>query len=376
MSLEEMSRLMREARNDKDVNGYAADVLKAAGLDGRNRDTWTARNVTQALLDNVREVMIYAPDPAGTEMITSPAGQLCLRPGLCIRKEDCDGLSSLLGALCMCVGFEVRIVKQSWGEDQQQHVLIAVRAEDGSWLKADPSHASMPVGRSVTAHEEHMYDPLDVKGAIGTSGAELVTFGAIPKGRVASTTRPVVAHQINNQLTPRRRAGVGVVWEGDVDLAISTLDPSMTAINAGVAACPGMAATDVSAWNAAYQRWNQIKSDWELDKEGSIAPGPVYGEQIMARIQQSQNDANTYQAKLAQACPSVAPPKPPSLALPSSPGGGGGGGLSGNWVDDVKTAGKYVGFTAAGLVAAYAVFKIVQIAGTAAAVNAAKRAGA
>ena len=67
MSLTEMARLMREARNDHGVNGYAADVLKAAGIDGRNRSTWRVRAIVQAFLDNVRAVMIYSPDPTGTE---------------------------------------------------------------------------------------------------------------------------------------------------------------------------------------------------------------------------------------------------------------------------------------------------------------------
>jgi hypothetical protein len=179
-SLEEMARLMREARLDPAVNGYAADVLKAAGIDGRNRAKWTAFQVAQTLLDNVRSVVIYSPDAAGAEVITSPAGQLCLRPGLCIRKEDCDGLSTLLGALLMCVGFRVWIVKQSWGPTQQEHVLIAVEDESGKKLKCDPSHATMPVGKGVPAQSEIFVDPLDTVGSIGVSGAEIVTFGALP----------------------------------------------------------------------------------------------------------------------------------------------------------------------------------------------------
>jgi uncharacterized membrane protein YgcG len=179
-SLEEMARLMREARLDSAVVGYAGDVLKAAGIDGRNRAKWTAFQVAQTLLDNVRSVTIYSPDPTGAEMIVSPAGQLCLRPGLCIRKGDCDDLSVLLGALLMCVGFRVWIVKQSWGPTQQEHVLIAVEDESGKKLKCDPSHATMPVGKGVPAQSEIFVDPLDTVGSIGVSGAEIVTFGALP----------------------------------------------------------------------------------------------------------------------------------------------------------------------------------------------------
>jgi hypothetical protein len=247
ISLTEMARLMREARNDKDVCGYAADVLKAAGLDGRNRDTWTARNIAQAFLDNVRAVTIYTPDPAGTEMIVSPAGMLCLRPGLCIRKEDCDGQTTLLGALCMSVGLEVRILKQSWGADQQQHVLLAVRDESGNWLKADPSHASLPVGRGVPAHEEQQFDPLGQIGAIGTAGAELVTFGALPSQQARSlTVRPP---QINAQLTPR---GFGAPAPATTAYAQSNTD--LTAMTNSVSAADTyLAAGEYSNAVTAYQ---------------------------------------------------------------------------------------------------------------------------
>jgi hypothetical protein len=186
-SLTEMARLMREARLDPAIGGYCADVLKAAGIDGRNRAGWTARAVTQALLDNVRTTVIYAPDAVAAEVITSPAGQLCLRPNLCIRKEDCDGLTTLLGAMVMSVGFRAWIVKQSWGPSAQEHVLLAVEDEDGNKLLADPSHASLPVGRGVAAHSQEYFDPLDADCAVnvGAGNAELVTFGAIPTGLAA-----------------------------------------------------------------------------------------------------------------------------------------------------------------------------------------------
>jgi hypothetical protein len=111
--------------------------------------------------------------------------------------------------------------------------------------------------------------------------------------------------------------GWGVSSE-DVDNAIADLDPTMTAINAGVSACAQMAAADAQLWARAYIRWEQVKSDWAYDKQGSVAPGPVYGTGILARVQTSNNDATLYQGKLAAACPNLAPPAP-------NPLGGGGG---------------------------------------------------
>jgi hypothetical protein len=108
------------------------------------------------------------------------------------------------------------------------------------------------------------------------------------------------------------------VSSDDVDHAIADLDPTMTAINAGIGACPQMAAADAQLWARAYIRWEAIKSDWAYDKQGSVAPGPVYGTGILARVQQSNNDATLYQGKLATACPALAPPV-------LNPLGGGGG---------------------------------------------------
>lgn len=103
-----------------------------------------------------------------------------------------------------------------------------------------------------------------------------------------------------------------------VDGAIADLDPFMAAINAGVDACAAVSPTDRTLWGQAYQRWQAVKQDWAFDKGGSIAPGPVYGASILARVQQSNDDATTYQAILARACPNLAPPAPNPLL-----GGGG-----------------------------------------------------
>jgi hypothetical protein len=139
----------------------------------------------------------------------------------------------------------------------------------------------------------------------------------------------------------------------DVDGAIADLDPTMTSVNAGVAACAALTQADAAAWTAAYQRWQQVKSDWAFDKQGSIAPGPVYGTGIMVRIQASGNDADTFDAKLKVACPALAPPPPNPLpggggANPSPPSSGGnaldvGGGLLGAIPTWIVLAGAVAG---------------------------------
>lgn len=87
-SINAMLQKLRDGRLDPDVKGWAHDVLKAAGIDGRT-NYGTVRTKTQALLDALRASTIYSPDPHGAEWIQSASATLCLRPGLCMRGGDC-----------------------------------------------------------------------------------------------------------------------------------------------------------------------------------------------------------------------------------------------------------------------------------------------
>jgi len=155
------------------------------------------------------------------------------------------------------------------------------------------------------------------------------------------------------QLQGLGQHGLGV-WQEDVDNAITVHDADMVAINAAIGECAAMAPGDVQAWTAAYEKWQKVKSDWAFDKTGSIAPGPVYGTGILARVQDSTNDATTYWGKLRLACPPLAPPAPNANVSQGS-----------SWVDDLKTAGKVVvGVVVTGVVvyAAYQGVKLVSAA--------------
>jgi hypothetical protein len=146
--------------------------------------------------------------------------------------------------------------------------------------------------------------------------------------------------------------GLGVPWASDVDSDIADLDPSMVSLNTGIMACPQMAASDATLWAQAFERWQQLKSDWAFDKQGSWTPGPVYGPGIEARIQLSRNDYVTFQGKLAQACANLAPP---TIDPTGSKG-------ESNVIGDLKTAGKVIAAVAVTGVVVYAVYKGVQIA--------------
>lgn len=174
LSLEEMSRRIREGRLDPAVRGWAIQALKDAGIDGRSRTT--VRSQVGALLTALRNQTSYAGDPTAAEYIQSAAATLCLRPGLCLNGGDCDDLTVALASAIMSIGIPAVIVKQSFGRDAQEHVLVAAQDENGSWIYADPS-TRLPVGSAIAASEEVWVDPLSPIGQLPEVQAELVSLG-------------------------------------------------------------------------------------------------------------------------------------------------------------------------------------------------------
>ena len=172
MSLETIAKKIRDGRLDPDIRGWAGDVLIAAGRPKRVRDK------VAALLNAFRDETVYVADPVRAEYIASAAATACLRPGLCVRARDCDDGCVFMGSVVMSIGIPARVVKQNFGPNKQEHVLIEAMDEDGGWFAVDPS-TSLPVGQSVPAVSETRIDPMDVTGSAGISGTEIVTLGAV-----------------------------------------------------------------------------------------------------------------------------------------------------------------------------------------------------
>lgn len=171
LSIEKVCTKIMEGRYDPAVSGWAVQVVKAAGLDGRTGATYS--QIMAALLAEVRKVTIYKSDALGSEVIQGAAATLCLRPDLCIGGGDCDDLSVALGAAIASMGIPVRVIKQSWRRAGQEHVLVAGQDEHGGWVRLDPS-TTLPAGQSVPADEETFFDPTELLGL----AAEIVTLGA------------------------------------------------------------------------------------------------------------------------------------------------------------------------------------------------------
>ncbi len=212
-SLEAMALKMREGRLDPAVIGYARGVLKDAGLDGR--DGFPIRRQVSVLLDDLRKRTIYAPDAYGAEVVSSAAATLCLRPGLCLNGEDCDGLAVALGSETLSLGIPTVIVKQNFGGENQEHVLIAFQDENQEWTYADPS-TKLPVGRAPQgAVDEIWIDPMGPVGPIPEAGAEIVTLGS-----PLHTTAERRMHFAGNHWWHQGVGGVSVY--DDVDGWVST----------------------------------------------------------------------------------------------------------------------------------------------------------
>jgi len=179
-SLEEVSRLMRLAKDDPDVKRWAVHVLAARGIDGRDRPS--VRTQSSALLDAFRAQTIYVPDSAGAEHIQAAHVTLCLRDR-CIPGEDCESLCIGLGGAMLSIGLPVYAVKVDYGPGEQQHLLLGLLDETGNRFYADPSTTKPLLDYIPGAKDVTWVDPLDQVGTLGTVGPEIVTLGAPRRDR-------------------------------------------------------------------------------------------------------------------------------------------------------------------------------------------------
>jgi hypothetical protein len=221
-SIAAMLKKIREGRNDPRVRKWAIEQLSAAGIDGRGNDS--VKSKTQVLLDSFRASTSYSPDPVGTEFIPSAAATLCLDPNLCVRGDDCDGLTTAFCAVMLSIGIPARVVKQEFGYGQQQHVLAQVEDENGEWLYADPS-TRLPVGSAAHATHEEFFDPMDeLSRTTGTAGNEIVTLGRAPI--IEAEYETIVATLAAPPATPFDQAQVDLT--NQVELPIQAGDEYLT----------------------------------------------------------------------------------------------------------------------------------------------------
>ena len=176
-SVDVIAQKIRQGALDPLVVGWGDARLREAGIDGR--DLPNEYDKASALLEAFRERTVYRQDPPGTEWIQSATTTLCLGPGLCITGGDCDDMVVALGSVFLAQSIPTQVVKQSFGADAQQHVLLGFES-NGTWYYADPS-TRQPITTRSQAVEEVWFDPMDHNGATGVGGtAEIVTLGRVP----------------------------------------------------------------------------------------------------------------------------------------------------------------------------------------------------
>ncbi len=279
-SLDAMALKMREGKVDIDVLKYANKALKEAGLDGRDRNT-TPTKQAKVLLEALRADTIYTPDPYGTELIPSAAATLCLRPGLCISGQDCDGLSVAYGSLTLSIGIPTQIVKQNFGADAQEHVLIAVHV-DGDWKYADPS-TKLPFGTALQAIDEVWVDPMDPIGTLPEAAPEIVTLGRPADGYCGRCARAVTHNVLGTDgimhnhacptlgavgagATPHWPIGAGAILGypmiQDLIELLNTAAYNLQQLQAAVTACPN-GFDNAIEWGFWKQEFTQLQADFD-----------------------------------------------------------------------------------------------------------------
>jgi hypothetical protein len=276
-SLDVIAQKIREGAADSDLQGWSAEKLRAAGFDGRAK-TPTVQQLCEVLLAAYRQEVIYASDPARTEQIQSPAATLCLRPGLCLRRGDCDDGVVALGAAILSYAVPVRVIKQPYA--QQEHVLLGVIDDSGTVLYVDTANNLYKVGPGGSpgcppkVPGETYVDPMNSApaGPAGTSGAQLITLGASPKMQSQSQSSQAVyrhnrwwrlsagcggnleVHEGGNWY----RVGTGQAPAAPSDFAAlkAAQDAQWSQVSAQIQACSsGLTASSQSAFASDYATW-------------------------------------------------------------------------------------------------------------------------
>jgi len=268
ISLHEVARRIRDGRLDPRVRVWAIQQLHKAGRPTRYQER------AQAILDGLRKKALYIPDPTQAEVIQSAALTLCLDPqgSLCFLGGDCDDLVVAFGSATMSVGIPTHVVGQAFdGSNTPTHVIAAIQAESGDWLRADPSHERLPVGQAIHATGEISLDPLDDEdcglagesaqivasaGAKSDGGGDYVGVGAMPDaGMLGSMQRSWIQTPYGWRHTDRL-VGVGEV--GGL-YSISDLKAIIAAKDYQLAQLAAHGATAAATWGlqdiAAYKDW-------------------------------------------------------------------------------------------------------------------------
>jgi len=330
LSLSEMASRIYEGIRTSSMQGFAEFVVRNWAQVPAQQHL-TNRQAAQIFLDFVRAQIRYRPDPPNTELVKSAAITLCV-PGapMCIPVEDCDGLTVAFLTICGAFGIPVRIIKQTYGSQDQEHVLGEIQDDDGTWYPADPSAPGKPLGWKASASHEDVIDPSDPAsiGMVGAPEAEFIGVGRVANHFARRHARGV-AGMVERGLG--RPVGMGLVSLDDVTSFGQQLDPQMVSVNLAVTTCTGLAASDVAAWGGFYASWKILYSRWQQLSAPPWYAWPDYiaaawgASDMLSSMQQYQVTLASWQQKVKASCSGYSPPPSPAAppsGAPPLPGGG------------------------------------------------------
>lgn len=296
LSLQEIARRIREGGRSASMRAFAENVVRQTIPPSQHT---TTRQAAAAMLAYVVENVRYRADPPLTEWVQGAAITLCINGApMCIPVGDCDDLITALGSMMMAFGIPVRIVKQTFGAADQEHVLIEFQDEGGTWIAADPTprSPSLEIGqRAVASHEDYI-DPLDpaaIGMVAGTPEAEFIGVGGVGSGSQVLEVRDM--NYVNSAWEEKKYGvtwrHVGGTWiEKQAGLGdTSTGVPVATATTAASAATSGGA----TAGLIGADPFDKCETDLTDMVESVIAAGDMY---LSATPPEYSQAVSSYQA--------------------------------------------------------------------------------
>ena len=309
-TLEKMAAYVKDGSVSPSMRQFAEMVVRNAGV--APSEKLTNRRAASIFLGYVKDNARYRPDPDQVEMVQSPHITLCV-PGatMCIPVGDCDDLCVALGSLMGAYGIPVRIMKQTFNDDDsEEHVLIIFQTDDGAWLAADPSApASAGIGFKATASSEVIIDPLDPSGS-GTQASEYVGIGKVrftfsQSGPIQLPPRKVQIGTLGSGWLPT------IIYPSTVRDAQAQLLAAANGVTSEVNACQGLDASTKDAWVLFLQTLtafcNEDPGIWGLGSR-------------MDRVESYQTELYAWQTSLHLLCTNVTPTTPEPEAPPKNGG--------------------------------------------------------
>ncbi len=155
-SLDRIAAMILAGWDTAAMKSFAGNILKDAGFPKAERAQMFA------LANYVKRSVGYRADAPYREQIQSAAITLCIDGApVCIPIGDCDDFVAAVGTLLAAAGFHIRIVRQFFGEGQQEHVIIeAYDTQRGEWVPLDATTDDIQLGMKAHAEREETLNPL------------------------------------------------------------------------------------------------------------------------------------------------------------------------------------------------------------------------